>query len=126
MSVNKVTLLGRVIKTPEIKVFESGSIALFTLVTDYPYNDPHTGERKKKTEFHKIVVKSSAVSFVQNYVQKGTILYCEGQLNSKKWNDDKGHTQYGYEIVINAYGVIDIVANGISNHDTNKFKNQVN
>ncbi|WP_241576690.1 single-stranded DNA-binding protein [Rosenbergiella collisarenosi] len=126
MSVNKVTLLGRVTKNPEIKNFDNGSLVTLTIVTGKKHTDPLTGEKKVKSQFHRVVCKKSVANYVSLYVKKGTLLYCEGYLNNTSWKNNEGKTQYSYEIVIDATGNIEIINNGISRNDTNNFRNQVN
>jgi single-strand DNA-binding protein len=105
-SVNKVTLLGHIGKDPEIRSTQDGrEIANFSLATSQSWKDNATGERKEKTEWHRVVVFSEGlVGVVKQYVKKGSKLYIEGQLQTRKWTDDKGHDRYSTEVVLQGFG----------------------
>ena len=99
-SVNKVILVGRMGKDPEVRYTSSGAaVAGFSLATDESYKDK-SGEKVKKTEWHNIVVWGKAVeSFVQPYLHKGDMIYVEGKLQTRSWEDKKnGGTRYTTEI----------------------------
>jgi single-strand DNA-binding protein len=103
MSINKVILLGNVVKDPDIRSTQDGrEIASFSLATSESWTDKSTGERKQKSEFHKIVVFSGLAKIVKNYVKKGSKLYIEGSLQTRKWND-KGVDKYVTEIVLQGF-----------------------
>ncbi|MCA8901044.1 MAG: single-stranded DNA-binding protein, partial [Hyphomonas sp.] len=91
-SVNKVILVGNVGQDPEVRQFQNGGqVASFSLATSETWKDRNTGERKEKTEWHRISVFSEGlVRVVQNYVKKGSKLYIEGQLETRKWQDKDG------------------------------------
>jgi single-strand DNA-binding protein len=101
-SVNKVILVGNVGKDPEIRATQSGGkIASFSLATSETWRDKMSGERKEKTEWHRIVVYSEAlVKILESYVKKGSKLYVEGSLQTRKWTDNSGVERYSTEIVI--------------------------
>lgn len=104
-SVNKVVLIGRVGKDPEIRQTQNGKeIANLTLATSESWKDKSTGERKESVEWHRIVVFSEGlVSLVKGYVQKGSQLYVEGSLQTRKWTDQQGVEKYSTEIVLQAF-----------------------
>ena len=105
MSVNKVILVGNVGKDPEIRMMNSGNeVALFSLAsTDY-WRDKNTGERKDRTEWHRIVVYSQGlVNVIKNYVRKGTRLYLSGSLQTRKWVDQQGIDKHATEIVLQGF-----------------------
>jgi single-strand DNA-binding protein len=104
-SVNKVILVGNVGQDPEIRQFQNGGqVASFTLATSETWKDKATGERKEKTEWHRISILSEGlVRVVQNYVKKGSKLYIEGQLETRKWQDQSGAEKYTTEIVVRPY-----------------------
>jgi single-strand DNA-binding protein len=101
-SVNKVILVGNLGKDPEIRTTQSGTeIASFSIATSESWKDKSTGERKEKTEWHNIVVfNERLVTVVKNYVKKGSKLYIEGALQTRKWTDKEGHDRYTTEVVL--------------------------
>ena len=112
-SVNKVILLGNLGQDPDVRTMQSGKkIATMSLATSDSWKDKETGEKKEKTEWHRIVVfNEGLVGVVENYIKKGTKLYIEGALQTRKWTDDSGTEKYTTEIVIQGYGGrIDIVS----------------
>lgn len=108
MTVNKVILIGRVGKEPEIRVMNSGDkMATFSLATSEYWTDKQTGERREKTEWHRIVVYSKGmVGVVEKYVHKGKKLYVEGKLQTRKWVDKHGVEKYTTEIIIQGYNCL--------------------
>lgn len=103
---NKVTLIGRVGDTPRISQTESGKkIADLPLATSEYWKDKSTGERKERTEWHKIVVFSDGlVNLVDLYVKKGSKIYVEGQLRTRKWTDKNKVDRYVTEVVLQGFG----------------------
>ena len=105
-SVNKVLLIGRLGADPEIKQMVNGkSVARLSLATSQSWKDKSTGEKKEKTEWHRIVVfNEGLVNVVQQYLKKGAQIYVEGQLSTRKWKDEKsGQDKYSTEILIQGY-----------------------
>ena len=105
-SLNKVLLIGRLGADPEIKQMVNGkSVARLSLATSQSWKDKNTGERKEKTEWHRVVVfNEGLVNVVQQYVKKGANVYIEGQLSTRKWRDEKlGQDKYTTEIVLQGY-----------------------
>src|ERR1700685_1660703 len=102
VSVNKVILVGNLGKDPEIRSTQDGrEIASFSLATSQSWKDNATGERKEKTEWHNIVVfNTNLVGVVKNYVKKGSKLYIEGALQTRKWTDKDGRERYSTEVVL--------------------------
>jgi single-strand DNA-binding protein len=105
MSVNKAIILGNICKDPEIRMTQDGrEIATFSLATNESWKTKD-GEKKEKAEFHNIVVFSQGlVGIVKNYVQKGSKLYIEGQIQTRKWQDKEGKDRYSTEIVLQGFG----------------------
>ena len=105
MSVNKVILIGNVGKDPEIRTMNNGNeVALFSLATSDYWKDKNTGEKKDKTEWHRIVVYSQGlVSIVKNYVKKGSKLYLSGSIQTRKWVDSQGVDRHSTEIVLQGF-----------------------
>lgn len=103
-SLNRVTLIGNVGKDPEIRSVQSGRIANLTLATSETWNDKASGERKEKTEWHKIAIfNDRVVDVVEKYVKKGSKIYVEGALTTRKWIDKDGRDQYTTEINIGKF-----------------------
>ena len=105
MSLNKVTLIGNLGKDPEIRATQDGrEIANFSLATSESWKDKNSGERKSKTEWHRVVVFSQGlVGIIKNYVKKGSKIYIEGQLQTRKYQDKNGIEKYTTEIVLQNY-----------------------
>jgi single-strand DNA-binding protein len=105
MSINKVILIGNVGKDPEIRMMNNGNeVALFSLATSDSWKDKTTGERRDKTEWHRIVVYSQGlVNIVRNYIKKGTKLYLSGSIQTRKWVDSSGADKYATEIILQGY-----------------------
>ncbi len=101
-SVNKVILVGNLGKDPEIRSTQDGrEIASFSIATSETWKDKNSGERKEKTEWHRVVIFSEGlVGVVKNYVKKGSKLYIEGALQTRKWTDKDGHEKYSTEVVL--------------------------
>ena len=105
-SLNKVLLIGRLGADPEIKQMVNGkSVARLSLATSQNWKDKNTGEKKEKTEWHRVVVfNEGLVNVVQQYLKKGAQIYVEGQLTTRKWKDEQsGQDKYSTEIVIQGY-----------------------
>ena len=104
-SVNKVILVGNVGQDPEVRQFQNGGqVASFSLATSETWKDKNTGERKEKTEWHRVSVFSEGlVRVVQNYIKKGSKLYIEGQLETRKWQDKDGQDRYTTEVVLRGF-----------------------
>ena len=104
-SVNKVILVGNIGKDPEIRSTQSGGkIANLTLATSETWNDKASGERKEKTEWHRVVVfNDRLVDVVERFVKKGRKLYVEGSLQTRKWTDQSGQEKYTTEIVVDRF-----------------------
>lgn len=123
--INKAILLGNVGNDPEIRQTKDGKeIASFTLATSESWKDK-SGERKDKTEWHRIVVFSQGlVGLVKNYVKKGSKLYLEGSIATRKWTDNNGVEKYATEIVLNQFSsTIQLLSSNkteISQHSVDK------
>ena len=105
-SLNKVLLIGRLGADPEIKQMVNGkSVARFSLATSNTWKDKNTGEKKEKTEWHRIVIfNEGLVKVVQQYVKKGAQVYVEGQLTTRKWKDEKaGLDKYSTEVILQGF-----------------------
>ena len=103
-SINKVILVGNVGNDPEIKTMQSGDrVANLSIATSESWKDKATGERKEKTEWHRVVVfNQNLVGIVENYIKKGAKLYVEGQLETRSWEQD-GVKKYTTEVVLTRF-----------------------
>ena len=104
-SVNKVILVGNVGKDPEVRSTQDGSkIVNLTLATSETWNDKASGERKEKTEWHRIVIFNPNIGDIaEKYVRKGTKIYVEGALQTRKWTDQSGQEKFTTEVVISRF-----------------------
>ncbi len=105
-SLNKVQLIGRLGSDPEIKQMVNGkNVARLSIATSQSWKDKSSGERKEKTEWHRVVIfNEGLVNIVQQYLKKGANVYIEGQLTTRKWRDEKlGQDKYSTEIVLQGY-----------------------
>ena len=104
-SLNKVLLIGRLGNDPEIKQMQNGkSVARLSVATSESWKDKNTGEKKEKTEWHRVVIfNEGLVSVVQKYLKKGAQVYIEGQLNTNKYTDSNGQEKYSTQIVLQGY-----------------------
>jgi single-strand DNA-binding protein len=105
-SVNRVILLGNVGKDPEIKTTQGGQpIANLSIATSETWRDKNSGERKEKTEWHRVVIFNEKLAEIaQKYVRKGAKLYVEGQLTTRKWTDQSGNERFSTEVVLPRFG----------------------
>ena len=104
-SVNKVILLGNLGRDPDIRSMQSGSkMASFSIATSKRWKDKNTQEQKEKTSWHNIVVFGDGlVDIVEKYVKKGSKIYVEGELQTRKWQDQDGKDRYTTEVVLQGY-----------------------
>ena len=97
--VNKVILVGVLGKDPETKTFANGgSLTQFSIATSETWTDKTTGERKEQTEWHNIVLQNKLGEIAQQYLRKGSKVYIEGSLNTRKWTDQNGQERYTTQI----------------------------
>jgi single-strand DNA-binding protein len=104
-SVNKVILIGNLGKDPEIRTMQNGGrVANLALATSENWKDRNTGERREKTEWHRVVIfNDGLVTLCENYLNKGSKVYIEGQLETRKWQDQSGQDRYTTEVVLRPY-----------------------
>lgn len=107
-SVNKVILIGNLGADPEVKSFQNGGrIANLRIATSESWKDKQTGERKERTEWHSVVLNSDGlVGVAERYLHKGSKVYIEGSLRTRKWQDQSGQDRYATEIVVGGFGGI--------------------
>jgi single-strand DNA-binding protein len=104
-SVNKVILVGNLGRDPEIRSTQDGTkVANLSLATSESWRDKNTGERKERTEWHRVVIfNERLVDVVEKYVKKGSKLYVEGALQTRKWTDNTGAEKYSTEVVLQRF-----------------------
>ena len=127
-SLNKVLLIGRLGADPEIKEMVNGKrVARLSLATSQSWKDKNTGEKKEKTEWHRIVVfNEGLVNVVKQYLRKGAQIYVEGQISTRKWKDEStGQDKYSTEVVIQGYNSsLTMLGSGNSSISSNQDNNQ--
>ena len=104
-SLNKVMLIGNVGNDPDIKSMPSGDkVANFSVATSESWKDKATGEKKEKTEWHRVVVfNKGLVGVIESYVKKGSKIYISGKLQTRKWKDKDGVEKYSTEVVLSGF-----------------------
>jgi single-strand DNA-binding protein len=106
MSVNKVILVGRLGRDPETRYTGGGqAVANFSIATDETYKD-RNGEKQKRTEWHKIVVWGKQAEIAQQYLKKGSLLFLEGRIQSREWQDKEGQKRTSFEIVASNFRML--------------------
>ena len=123
-SLNKVLLIGRLGADPEIKQMVNGkSVARLSIATGQSWKDKSTGERKEKTEWHRVVIfNEGLVSVVQQYLKKGANVYIEGALTTRKWKDESsGLDKYSTEVVLQGYNSSLTMLDGKSKSDSSNL-----
>ena len=123
-SVNRVIIVGNLGKDPEIRTTQSGDrIANLSVATSETWRDKQSGERKERTEWHRVVIFGDALAGVaEKYLRKGSKVYLEGQLQTRKWQDQSGADRYSTEIVLQPFrGTLTMLDSPPdSQHDTNR------
>jgi len=104
-SVNKVTLLGRLGADPEVRTFQNGGkVCNMRIATSETWKDKSTGERKERTEWHTVAIFSEPLARIaEQYLRKGSKVYLEGQLETRKWQDQSGQDRYSTEVVLRPF-----------------------
>ena len=120
-SVNKVVLIGYLGHKPDIRTTQYGNkLASFSLATSDSWTDKNSGERREKTEWHRIVIYSEAlVKLAEQYLDKGSKIYLEGQLQTYKWQDSSGIDRYTTEIVLQNYRSVLTLLDSQGNNNVN-------
>ena len=104
-TVNKVILIGNLGRDPEIRTFQNGGkVANLRIATSEQWKDRNTGERRERTEWHSVAVMSEGlVNVIERYLKKGSKVYVEGQLETRKWQDQSGQDRYTTEVVLRGF-----------------------
>ena len=130
-SINKVILLGRLGGDPEIRVSQDGNkIARLSLATSESWKDKDTNEKKEKTEWHRIVIFSRGLSEVaEKYLKKGSLIYVEGQIKTRKFTDQSGMEKFTTEIVLQQYNstltMLDNRSGNLDNVESPQIENSI-
>ena len=105
-SVNKVILIGNLGRDPEVRSFQNGGkVCNLRIATSENWKDKNTGERREKTEWHSVAIfQEGLVRIAEQYLRKGSKVYIEGQLQTRKWQDQSGQDKYSTEVVLQGYG----------------------
>ncbi|CCW33007.1 single-stranded DNA-binding protein [Xenorhabdus nematophila F1] len=108
--INKVILVGLLGQNPEIRYLPTGgTVVTLSLATSESWRDKQTGEIREKTEWHRVVIFGKLAEIAAEYLQKGTQVYIEGQLQTRKWQDNQGQDRYSTEVVVNVNGTMQML-----------------
>ncbi|WP_417550973.1 single-stranded DNA-binding protein [Methylophaga sp.] len=125
MSVNKVILVGRLGVDPESRAFPNGgSICNLRIATSESWRDKQSGERQERTEWHRVVLRNKLGEIAQQYLRKGSQVYIEGRIQTRKWQNQQGQDQYTTEIVGNEMTMLDSKGAGGGGSSDNQDYNQ--
>lgn len=125
-SLNKVTLIGNLGADPEVRTFQNGGkVCNISIATSEKWRDKNTGENREKTEWHTVAIFAEGlVRVCEQYLKKGSKVYIEGALQTRKWQDQSGNDKYSTEVVIQGFGGTLIMLDGRSGSD-NAISNQI-
>lgn len=116
--VNKVILVGNLGQDPEVRYLQNGSaVANITLATSESWNDKQTGEKKEITEWHRVVLFGKLAEVAGEYLRKGSQVYIEGKLQTRKWQDQSGVDKYTTEVVVNVGGTMQMIGGRASDNN---------
>lgn len=115
-SVNKVILIGNLGRDPEVRTFQNGGkVCNLNVATSETWKDKNTGERKERTEWNSVAIfNEGLVRIAEQYLKKGSKVYIEGQLQTRKWQDQSGQDRYSTEIVLQGYDAKLVMLDGAS------------
>jgi len=118
-SINKVILVGNIGQEPQVRTMQSGQkVVSFSLATSDRWRDKQTGEQKEQTEWHRVVIFApNLVEVAERMLQKGTKLYIEGTLRTRKWQNQQGVDTFTTEVVLNPYAGQMVILSGAKNMD---------
>jgi single-strand DNA-binding protein len=116
--INKVILVGHLGKDPEVRHLDNGTaVCNFSLATSENYTDRTSGERKTQTEWHNIVLWRKQAETAEKYLRKGSLIYLEGKIKSRSWEDQEGQKKYITEIIGDNFQMLDRPSNAQSNEE---------
>lgn len=127
--INKVILIGYLGQEPEIRYTTNGSaVTNFSIATTESWKDKQTSEFREKTEWHRIVLFGKLAEIASNYLHKGSQVYLEGSLRTRKWQNQDGQDRYITEVIISVGGVMQILSNrhNVDSHDSSSSPSKVN
>ncbi len=123
--INKVILIGHVGKDPEVRYMPNGgAVANLTLATSESWRDKQSGEQKEITEWHRVVIFGKLAEIAGEYLRKGSQVYIEGQLRTRKWQDQSGQDRYTTEVAVNVGGVMQMLGGKRDNDKAVEQKQQ--
>ena len=123
--VNKVILVGNLGQDPDVKHMPSGgAVANITIATSESWKDKNTGEQRKKTEWHKVAIFGKLAEVAGEYLRKGSQVYIEGQLQTRKWQDQNGQDRYTTEVVVQGFNGVMQMLDGRSQGDNQQQQQQ--
>jgi single-strand DNA-binding protein len=123
--INKVIIVGNLGQDPEVRFMPNGSaVANFTVATSETWKDKQSGEQKEKTEWHRIVMYQRLAEIAGEYLKKGSKVYLEGRLQTRKWQNQQGQDQYTTEIIVNDMQMLDSRHNQHVNGDEAQAQSQ--
>lgn len=115
--VNKVIVMGNLGQDPEVRYMQNGeSVANLSIATSETWKDKNTGEQKEKTEWHRVVIFGKLAEVAGEYLRKGSQVYIEGKLQTRKWQNQQGQDQYTTEIVLQGFGGVMQMIGGSNNN----------
>lgn len=122
-SVNKVILIGNLGRDPEVRTFQSGGkVCNLRIATSETWRDKQSGERKERTEWHSVAIFSEPLAKVaEQYLRKGSKVYLEGQLETRKWQDQSGNDKFSTEVVLRPYSSTLTMLDGRSGDDSGGY-----
>ncbi len=120
-SINKVTIIGNLGADPEIRTFNNGGkVCALRIATSESWKDRTTGERRERTEWHSVSILSEGlVKVAEQYLRKGSKVYLEGKLQTRKWQDQSGSDRYTTEVVLHGYEATMVMLDSASGHNDN-------
>lgn len=120
--INKVILLGHLGRDPEVKYMPNGNaVANITIATSESWKDKNTGQQQDRTEWHRVVIFGKLAEIAGQYLKKGSLVYIEGQLQTRKWTDQSGQDRYTTEIVVNMQGTMQMLDRKGGNDNSGDF-----
>lgn len=116
--VNKVIIVGTLGKDPEVRHTTNGNaIANLSVATSEQWTDKQSGQKQEKTEWHRVVIYGKLAEIAGQYLKKGSQVYLEGKLQTRKWQDQSGQDKYTTEIVLDVHGVMQMIGGGNSRQE---------
>lgn len=119
-SVNKAILVGNLTRDPECRSTQSGDrVANLSVATNEQWRDKNSGERRERAEYHRVVIWGKLAEIAEKYCRKGTKVYLEGKIQTRKWQDQNGQERYSTEIVLQGYGAsLQVLSDGKGRDDS--------